>query len=164
MTDIRIAPVLSGEAVTLDLLLTPSGGLDTSQELATAAIVALGTDRRANPDDILPDPASQDRRGWWGDTDALEIWGGWPIGCRLWLLERAKIVGPGAREGATVARVEEYVREALQPFVDLRVASGLAVHAERTGTGRIDCKVTLYRGPLPAIELRYASIWDEIGA
>ena len=99
-------------------MLLGDGTLDDTQALATAVIVALGTDRLAAPDDILPDPDCTDRAGWWGDMDAEELFNGWPIGTRLWLLKRAKIVGPEDPEGATVARVEQYISEAIQPFVD----------------------------------------------
>lgn len=63
---------------------------------ATAMLAALGSDRRARPDDTLPDeprPAPDvvtilgRRRGWPGD--ALDA-AGRVAGCRLWLLARAK--------------------------------------------------------------------------
>ena len=59
----------------------------------------FGTDRLASRDDILPDPDSTDRAGWWGDMDAEELFNGWPIGTKLWLLKRAKIVGAEDPEG-----------------------------------------------------------------
>lgn len=149
-------------SVTVDWLLLDNGTLDDTQALATAVIVALGTDRLALDTDILPDPDSTDRAGWWGDTDAEEIWGGWPIGSRLWLLRRAKIDGPGSRQGATVAKVQNYIAEAIQPFIDRRIASRFDVFATRVDKQRIDALVRLYRGPTPVIELRYEILWDEI--
>jgi len=148
--------------VAIDWMLLGDGTLDDSQSLATAVIVALGTDRLAAPDDELPDPDATDRRGWWGDLDANLIWNGWPIGTRLWLMRRAKITGPGARQGATVARVEQYIREAIQPFVDLRIASRFAVEVARVGRERIDARVQLYRGPELAVDLRYQVLWEDI--
>jgi phage gp46-like protein len=164
MTDIRIVPISQPEAITLDWLLTPAGSLDTDQELATAVIVALGTDRLADASDALPDPDSTDRRGWWGDLDAGLLWDGWPIGCRLWLLAREKITGAAARQGSTLARAEAYAREALQPFVDRKIASRVTVVATRTRDERIDITATLFRGSLPAVQLRFADLWDGIGA
>lgn len=151
------------EVVTLDLLQGSDGLIDDSQALATAAMVALGTDRRAGDTDILPNPDDTDRRGWWGDLDAENIWDGWPVGTRLWLLRRAKITGPGARDGATVAVAETYIRECLQPFVDRRIASRLVVSCERTGRDSIAALAILYRGPQPAVELRFADLWAEFG-
>ena len=138
----------------------PDGTLDDRQALATAIMVALGTDALAGNDDVLPDPDSTDRAGWWGDLDAEAIWDGWPIGCKLWLLKRAKINSIASREGATVARVDHYIRDAIQPFVDRKVCSGFDVWTSRVDDQRIDALVRVYRGPLPSIELRYAILWD----
>jgi phage gp46-like protein len=146
-------------SVGLDWMLLPDGTLDDRQALATAVIVALGTDALAATDDVLPDPDSDDRAGWWGDLDAEEIWNGWPIGSKLWLLRRAKIDSAASREGATVTRVENYIREAIQPFVDRKICSGFDVWATRVDDQRIDALVRIYRGPLPQIELRYAILW-----
>jgi phage gp46-like protein len=163
MTDIRVVQRSEDFGLTLDWLLTPMGGLDTSDELASAVIVALGSDRRADPSDELPtdDP---DRRGWWGDMDASAIWGGWPLGCRLWLLERAAIRGEASREGATLGRVEAYIREAVQPFVDMRIAGGVTVSVERVGESRIDALVRLIRGGADDVSLRFSDLWQGIEA
>jgi phage gp46-like protein len=162
MTDARIVSYSSVEGIWADLLLLPDGTLDTSNELATAVKVALLTDARADREDVLPDPNSEDRRGWWGDTDAQAIWDGWPIGTKCWLLSRAKITDAGSIEGSTVARAEAYVRVALQPFIDKQICSQISVVAERVGINRIDVMVTIYRGPLDEIVLRFQDLWNEI--
>jgi phage gp46-like protein len=162
MTDIRILQTATLEAVTLDWLLQDNGTLDETQALASAVTVALGTDRLALIDDALPDLDDDDRRGWWGDLDAEELYGAWPVGSRLWLMSRSKIVGQGAEGGATTFNAEAYVKEALQPFVQRGIFSRYEVHAVRIDRSRIDVSVVIYRGPLPAIELKYQSIWDEI--
>jgi phage gp46-like protein len=164
MPDIRLVqdPRWPRYSVSVDWSLLPGGTLDDTQALASAVIVALGTDRLAEPDDILPNPDSTDRAGWWGDLDAKELFDGWPIGSRLWLLRRTKIVGPESSEGSTLARVEQYIREAIQPFVDLRIVSGFDVEAARVGVERIDAYVVLYRGPKTPVELRFQVLWDEI--
>ena len=143
-------------------MLLDDGTLDDTQALATAVIVALGTDALADPSDILPDPDSTDRRGWWGNLDAQEIWGGWDIGCKLWLLTRSKITGAEAWEGATVTRVEQYIRDAIQPFIDRRIGSKMLVQAERVGRDQINAVVRLYRGPELEIELQYQILWSDI--
>jgi phage gp46-like protein len=148
--------------VSVDWLLLSDGTLDETQALASAVIVALGTDRLAAPQDVLPDPDSTDRRGWWGDMDAEEIWGGWPIGSRLWTLQRDKITGSGALRGSTLVRVEYYIREALQPFIDLRICSRIEIKAMRVGKERIQALIRIYRGPKTAIELRYQMLWADI--
>jgi phage gp46-like protein len=162
--DIRLVQDTRGPrySVSVDWALLDDGTLDDTQALASAVIVALGTDALANPGDILPDPDSTDRGGWWGDMDAAELFGGWPIGTRLWLLKRSKIVGMEDPEGATIARVEQYIREAIQPFVDQKMATSFDVEATRVGVQRIDTYVVIYRGPKTPVELRFQVLWDEI--
>lgn len=164
MPDVRLVqkPAFPLYDVTIDWSLLGDGTLDETQALATAVVVALGTDALASPDDILPDPDSTDRAGWWGDLNAETIWQGWPIGSKLWLLKRAKIVGGESAEGATTVRVENYIRDAIQPFLDRRIGSRMAVKAVRAGQERIDALVQIYRGPMLAIELRYQVLWAEI--
>ncbi len=164
MPDIRLVQntLFPKYSVTLDWLLLGDGTLDDDQALATAVCVALGTDRLAERDDILPDPDSSDRAGWWGDLDAYEIWRGWPIGCRLWLMKRAKITNIGAMEGSTVVRVEQYIREAIQPFIDLKIASRMQVEATRVGKEQINALVRLFRGPQLAVDLQFQVLWADI--
>lgn len=163
--DIRLVQntLFPGEGVVqIDWNLLGDGTLDSTQALATAIIVALGTDKLADPGDELPDPDDTDRRGWWGDYQAQEIWGGWPIGCKLWLLQRAKIEGPGSRRGATTTRVVQYISECIQPFIDRRIGTTFGVEATRVDRQRIDALVRIYRGPVVEIELRYAILWNDI--
>jgi phage gp46-like protein len=163
MPDIRLLQntLFPGQGVVqIDWNLLGDGTLDTTQALATAIVVALGTDALAQPGDILPDPDDTDRRGWWGDYQAEEIWDGWTLGSRLWLLQRDKIEDAGSRRGATTVRVEQYIREAIQPFIDRRIGSRFDVEATRVGKERIDALIRIYRGPIVEIELRYAILWE----
>ena len=150
-------------AVELDWLMSDQNLLVDGYDLQSAVIVALGTDALAPPDEELPDPDATDRRGWWADTDADEIWGGWPVGCLLWLLHRAKITGPLSRQGSTLGRAEGWTREAMLPFTQRRIASRIDVLADQIDTQRIDVGVVIYRGPDRAIELRYNELWEELG-
>jgi phage gp46-like protein len=159
-TDIAIV----GSAVELDWLMTPMHLLGDGFALQTAVIIALGTDALVAPSDVLPDPDSNDRGGWWGDMDAEEIWNGWPVGSKLWLLRRAKITGPLAAEGDTTYRALSYTRAAMKPFTDQRIASQIDASASRTDVGRIDVGVVIYRGPDRPVDLNYASLWEELGA
>jgi phage gp46-like protein len=160
LTEMRQTAVLP--ATLMDWVLT-ADGLSEEEELATAVRLALGTDARADDDEALPDPDSTDRKGWWGDLDAEEIWDGWaPLGCKNWLLLRSKIADEDAVEGGTVMRAEFYTREALQPFINKRIASAIDVRAQRVGKAEIDVWVTMYRGPLPAIEMRFAYLWNQV--
>jgi phage gp46-like protein len=161
MTDIRIIEVVSLEAMTMDWLLQADGTLDESNELATAVTLALGTDALAGEEEILPDPDSDDRRGWWADYQAEEIWDGWPIGVKNWLLRRAKINDVPSFEGPTVERARIYTEQALQPFIDKQICSGMQVTAERVGLDRIYVSVIMFRGPKDDIALKFQILWGE---
>lgn len=165
MTDVRYRQQADrpGYAVELDWLLTDQNLLDDTFALQSALIIALGSDALAGATDPLPGPDDTDRGGWWGDIDAQEIWEGWPVGSKLWLLRRAKISSALAADGGTVFRASSYARTAIQPFIDQRIATAADVGAERTDVSRIDVSVTLKRGPDPAVALRYAELWDEMG-
>ena len=99
------------------------GDLAPDDGLETAVILSLFTDRRARPDDPLPD--GSDRRGWWADAypRASARAGQDPIGSRLWLLEREK----DTRE--VVNRARDYAEEALQWLVDDGIAERIEVMA-----------------------------------
>jgi phage gp46-like protein len=162
VADIRLVPITSLDVITLDWLQTQSGLLDETNELITAVIVALCTDAQAAPTDVLPDPNSTDLRGWWGDYQADIIWGGWPIGSKLWLMTRSKIVDQNAREGATVARLQAYINQAMQPFVTAKLCSKFVTTVTQINAQRIDATVTIYRGPKTAIALQFQNIWQQL--
>jgi len=161
LADVRLVPVQTIDIVSLDWLQSPvTGLLYETNELVTAGIVAICSDAQAAPSDQLPDPNSSDLRGWWGDLDAAEIWGGWPIGSKLWLLTRSSIVGSGARQGATTARIQAYISQCLQPFVTAKLCSRFSVTVTQVNSQRIDATVTIYRGPKGAIALQFQNLWQ----
>ena len=88
----------------------------------------------------------------------------WPIGSKLWLLRRSKIDSAASRQGATTVRVENYIRDAIQPFVDRKICSGFDVWVTRVDKQRIDALVRIYRGPERDIELRYAVLWEAMAS
>jgi len=159
---IRIIEVVSLEAMTMDWLLKLDGTLDESEALASAVSVALGTDALADEDEKLPDPDSTDRGGWWGDYQASEIWNGWPIGCKNWLLKRAKISDNVSAEGSTVDRARIYTEQALQPFVDQQICTAVQVTSWRVGLDRIYAQAIMYRGPKQDIALKFQVLWSEV--
>lgn len=154
--------VQSPDAITRAWLLTPAEERDPTDDLVDAVVIALGSDRLARPDDPLPGLNDTDRRGWWGDLEAAEIWGAAPIGARFHLLARGKITSAGARDGSALVRAETYGLEALRPFREQKIASRITVRAERDGLDGIDVTAILYRGPLPAIALNYQALWGSV--
>jgi phage gp46-like protein len=123
--------------------------------LATAILLSLFTDRRADGADPLPDGAT-DRRGWWGD--ALPVVQGDTIGSRLWLLAREK------QTPKAVERAEEYAREALQWLLDDRVAERLEVTAEVPRPGMLAFTVEIFRPRADPITYRFNHAWSAHGA
>lgn len=164
MSDVRIREMFSLEGPTMDWFLRKDGTLDEREELASAVRLALGTDSLADVNEILPDPDSTDRRGWWADMDAETIWGGWPVGCKNWLLTRTKIVEAPSSEGSTLQRAKQYTQQALQPLIDKRIATRIDIQAARTELNRIEVHATIYRGPKMEIDLRYQLLWEEAEA
>jgi phage gp46-like protein len=160
--DVRLVQnnVYPNYSVALDWSLLSDGTLDDTHALATAIIVALGTNALAGDYDVLPDPDSNDRQGWWGDLDAQLIWNGWPIGSKLWLLRRSSITPTQASQGSTMAAVENYIKAAIQPFVDRKICSGFNVWTTRVDRQRIDALIRIYRGPQQEINLQYQVLWD----
>lgn len=148
--------------VTVDWLLLDSGMLDVTQALATAIVVALGTNALANSLDQLPDPDSTDLGGWWGNLDCDTIWNAWPIGSQLWLLRRSAILSAESRQGATITRVKMAISAAIQPFANAKIISTYKVNAWRVGRQQINARVVIYKGPTPVIDLLYTILWDEL--
>lgn len=149
------------EAITADWLLGENS-FEGSDELIAQAIIAIGADSRADESDRLPDPDSIDRRGWWADTDAELLHDGWPVGCRLWILDRAKITSIGAAEGALAGRIHEYLRQAFEPFRQKRIITRYTIEVERTGLNSMAADVNLYRGDRAEIALRFQDLWSGI--
>lgn len=90
-----LAFVFDADTRRADLVLGADGDLVLDETPLTPMLIAFGTDRRARADDELPTGTTElnapssfiERRGWAGDAlDAQAR----PIGCRLWLLDRAK--------------------------------------------------------------------------
>jgi phage gp46-like protein len=164
MPDIRIVQntFFPKYSVTCDWNLLADGTLDLTEALATSVIVALGTDGLAGVSDILPDPDSSDRAGWWGDLDAAEIWDAWDLGSLLWLHSRDKITPANSMYGATTTRIEYHIRDAIQPFMDRRIGSHYDVWVERVGKEQINSLIRMYRGNKLEVDLRYQVLWDDI--
>jgi phage gp46-like protein len=161
--DLRLSPINSEGVILYDLLMNEFGQLDETAELESAVLVALCSDAVASESDTLPTPGSTDLRGWWADENAGAIWpGAWPIGSKLWLLKRSKIVDAGAREGATLTRVQTYIAQALQPFIDLKVCSNITINCWEEQGSKIYAQIVMYRGPKQLLSLQFAALWNEL--
>jgi phage gp46-like protein len=102
-----------------DLVVGDNGNIAQADELKTAILISLFTDREADEGDGVEPNA---RRGWWGDAYA-EVAND-KIGSRLWLLRQRR-----ASTSDTPRLAEQYVREALQWMIDDGVADDVAATA-----------------------------------
>lgn len=97
------------------------GDLQTGQDLETACLVSLFTDKLATPD-FTPTDGSSDRRGWWADP-----YNDQPLGSNLWQLERAK------KTRDTLGLARRYAEDALTWLVDDGVAKQVIVNTAWLG-------------------------------
>jgi phage gp46-like protein len=134
-----IALVWNARTGTADLAMNATANdLQTDGGLTTSIIISLFTDRQADPGDVIPD-GSTDPRGWWGDTAFLQPGevARYPIGSKLWLLDRA------LQTTETLTRAATYAKQALQWMI----ADGVAGSVEATATfprlGWIELQITI---------------------
>ncbi|HSR78771.1 MAG TPA: phage GP46 family protein [Xanthobacteraceae bacterium] len=89
------------------------GDVETGQDLETACLVSLFTDKLATPD-FTPTDRTTDRRGWWADP-----YNDQPLGSSLWQLDRAK------KTRDTLGTARRYALDALQWLIDDGIARQL---------------------------------------
>lgn len=125
------------------------GALTSGDDLETAVLISLFTDRVADASDILPD-GSGDRRGWWGD-DGEDV----PIGSRLWLLDRSRLT-PSV---ANTARI--YMEESLKWLIGDGVASNVKVLTAIAGNSQLNAIVSVTRIDGTVIPLKFNWAWRQ---
>lgn len=126
-------------------------GLSEDEGLETAIIISLFTDRRAEPDDVLPGSAD-DRRGWWADVfpDTQRD----KIGSRLWLLLREKQLQ------SVVNRAREYAQEALNWLVEDGVVKTVNVAASIVRMGVLGLYIEVLRPDKTTAKYRFETFWN----
>lgn len=105
--------------------------LQTGNDLESAIIISLFSDRLAEPGDVIPDGTS-DPRGWWADGDV-------PIGSRLWLLRRAKQIPE------TLQQAYDYIAEALQWLLDDNVVAKFDISVQWVRRGVMGAQLVAYK-------------------
>lgn len=123
--------------------------LQSGNDLTTAILISLFTDRIAASDDAIPD-GTNDPRGWWGDDAAL------PIGSRLWLLNRAK------QTTDTLSLAQGYIAEALQWLIDDGVVASFDIVTEWTRSGMLGAQVVAYEKSGTVVALNSSAVWGAI--
>ena len=128
------------------------GDVTTGNDLATAVLLSLFSDRLANADDTIPD-LSSNRRGWWADDASTEEG---KIGSRLWLLDRAKEIE------ATLRAAEDYEREGLRWMIADGIAAEIDVLVEWTRPTMLGSLVTVRKPDGQLVTLDYAWAWQQL--
>ncbi|REG57755.1 phage gp46-like protein [Paraburkholderia sp. BL6669N2] len=123
--------------------------LTTGDDLQTAIIISIFSDRMAQPGDVIPD-GSGDPRGWWAD-DAV------PIGSRIWLLRRAK------QTKETLQRAYDYLAESLQWLIDDGVVGRFDISAQWVRISVLGAQITAYKPDGTLLTTgRYTWAWEGI--
>ncbi|WP_414832189.1 phage GP46 family protein [Afifella sp. YEN Y35] len=133
------------------------GGLRARAQLATAILMLLQTDRRADPSELRD---GDDNRGWAGDGFDLDADNSErPLGSKLWLLRRRSV-----DEVETPRLAEDYAREALDVLIEQRAVARIDVQATaRPADRRLDLNVALYgRDGTQLYAARYGVLWDQV--
>jgi phage gp46-like protein len=128
-----------------------SGDLQTGQDLETACLVSLFTDKLATPD-FTPTDGTSDRRGWWADPYLDQ-----PLGSNLWQLERAK------KTRDTLGLARRFAADALQWLVDDGVAKSVVVNTAWLGAGAstlLGIAIAITRPDGSATRFVYGWAWD----
>lgn len=88
----------------------------------TAILLTLGSDKRAEDNEFLPDDSGY-KGGWWGDAVAENP--GDQIGWKGWLLRRAK------SQNEVISQCGEYLRDGFQWMIDDGIISDFKSTVER---------------------------------
>nr|WP_168393462.1 phage GP46 family protein [Erwinia amylovora] len=124
------------------------GMLRSGDELQTAVLISLFTDRLARADDSY----EGDRRGWWGDSGSTD-----PMGSRLWLLDREVL----SRDVAL--RAEEYALESLSWLRDENIVSDLGASAHIVWPSQLNLMITYQQpGMSRPVSMKFYWLWEQI--
>jgi phage gp46-like protein len=138
------------------------GGLRAKAAIETAAMLALFTDKRVDPDHPLYFLADGDARGYWGDgVDVRDDLNEAALGSHLWLLERAPLT---IRNVSAARWAEQFALEALATLRD----QGVAVRIEASATAnelqnRLELLVRLYgRDGSLVYDRKFDVLWNQV--
>ena len=127
--------------------------LSNANDLETAVLISLFTDRVANPGDTTSN-GNPDPRGWWGDNQPSG--NTVPIGSRLWLLDRSK------HTQKVLQQAQTYAQEALQWMIEDGVCARITVFAEWQAGNFLGMLVTIYRQDGTTVPLNFKWAWEQI--
>lgn len=128
-----------------------------SNDIYTAVLMCLFTDRRAPDDATLPGD-SDDRRGYHGDFyDVRTERGETELGSLLWLYERSYLTGE------VIRNMEDAVIDCLRPLEDQGLVASSVVRVTRMDGGMVCIEITLYSQTRQKIfDARFTRVWADI--
>jgi phage gp46-like protein len=130
-----------------------NGDLQTGQDLETACLVSLFTDKLATPD-FVPTDGTSDRRGWWADP-----YNDQPLGSNLWQLARAK------KTRDTLGLARTYALDALRWLVTDGVAASVDVDTRwigPAGTTLLGIAIAITKPDGTETRFVYGWAWDNL--
>lgn len=119
-------------------------------DIETAVLISLFSDRLADKDDVTDDG---NRQGWWGDTGEDVL-----LGSRLWLLNRSPLSRAVARKS------EVYAEEALAWLVSDGVLSSVSATSRIVWPDRLYLTILLFRPDGSKQEYQFKWLWGENNA
>lgn len=126
---------------------TGHGGVLDGDDLHTAILLSLFTDRLARIDDAID---GDDRRGWWGDSGALSA-----IGSRLWLLRREKLTTQVA------IKAEDYAAEALAWLTEDSVVTAINTRAQIIYPNTLLLIIAYQQPGKTQSSVKFSWVWEE---
>ena len=126
------------------------GDVETGQDLETACLVSIFTDKLATPD-FVPTDGTSDRRGWWADP-YLEG----PLGSNLWQLERAK------KLRNTLGDARRFTLDSLQWLIEDGVAKTIECNTAWITSTMLGIAVAIIKPDGSETRFRYAWAWDAL--
>ena len=123
-----------------------SGDLQSGNDLETAILISLFTDRLAREDDEYD---GDNRRGWWGDQ-----YQDYPIGSRLWLLRRQKLTL------AVANKAQDFAAEALKWLTDDGIVASITPVTQIVYPNRLNLFITYQKPGQDAVSKRYFWVWE----
>ncbi|MDE3022268.1 MAG: phage GP46 family protein [Pseudomonadota bacterium] len=124
--------------------------LQSGNDLQTAIFISLFSDRMANPDDVIPDGAG-DPRGWWGDLGQ-----DFPIGSRLWLLDRSKLTQSVANQA------RDYIQEALQWLIDDEVVASFDITTQIINSITLGAQIVAHKQDGTTVAIKFSWAWKNM--
>tara|TARA_R110001606_G_C15386127_1_gene650985 strand:+ start:434 stop:874 length:441 start_codon:yes stop_codon:yes gene_type:complete len=130
-----------------DFSIDEFGAVAPDSEVATAVLISIFTDRRAEEGDEVLDG---DYKGWWGDT-----YQDTKIGSRLWTLKRRKATPQ------TLRLANDIIKQCLQWLVDDGIVLETIVENEwsRADRNRMNMRITLIKPDTTKLDFKYEGKW-----